>query len=204
MFWYTHIYLWFSHHCSYLASLENCKKKIICQVKEWKECFFQESFNEVHFTELSANTNGTQVLCETPDTVRRMNWRKITSFVNGNLHTLSQCWISLWPLGGDNVLTRSTNSYSSTTPSRSGSQTATKPVVGAECRFKVAGLCQPTMSGTQAYRQGPHYVKGLRAALEGWLTALNIDYPTLRTLTSKSGCRYYHDKIILIVWYGWG
>jgi hypothetical protein len=90
------------------------------------------------------------------------------------VHTPTVVKISLWPLGGDNVLARSTNSYSSTTPSRSGSQTATKPVVGAECRFKVAGLCQPTMSCSQAYRQGPHNVKGLRATLEVWQLWISI------------------------------
>lgn len=105
---------------------------------------------------------------------RHTNWRKITSFVNGNLHTLPQWWICLWPLGGDNVLAGSTNSYSSTTPSRPGSQTATKPVVGAECRFKVDGLCQPTMSCSQAYQQGPHYVKGILAVLEGWQLWISI------------------------------
>jgi len=46
-------------------------QKIMCHVKEWKKCFLQESFNEVHFTELRANTNRTQVLCETPDTDER-------------------------------------------------------------------------------------------------------------------------------------
>ena len=95
------------------------------------------------------------------------------------------------------MLARSTNSYSSTTPSRSGSQTATKPV-GAECRFKVTGLLSSNheLLSSVSARSSLCQSSTCRSRR---LTALNIDYPALRALTSQSGFRYYHDTIILIV-----